>query len=101
MSEERIDFLEERIDKLEKKIDNSFLIRKDIEVVEENEEFLEEEEWIKEKKREFEGDIIAFTKKKGNLKLLAHSKEREKLLKKIDNMLENQKISEHDPILFR
>lgn len=99
---EKIGNLERKLNILENKVEESYLIKPIPEKYRQNQKFLEEEEWIRKNKKKFENEIIIFKKDEdNNLKLLGHSKEKIKLLKKIDELYENMILDENDRIFFR
>ncbi|MHA1292661.1 MAG: hypothetical protein ACTSQJ_08360 [Promethearchaeota archaeon] len=107
--------LKNRIDILEKKIHDIYQklkffennIKQQIEFksisnkFNKNMEFINQEEWLLKQKNLYPNEIIAYTIRNKNLRLLAHSNDQKILLNKIDKLIEEKIISEKDKIYFR
>ena len=66
-----------------------------------SEKFLEQERWINNKKSLYPEETIVYTIRNGEPIFLTHSKIKEKLSKKIDELFDKREINKQDKIYFR
>lgn len=66
----------------------------------ENEEFIIQQNWIKDQKEKYPDETIVYTIRNEEMVLLAHSSEETELFNKIDDLLEKNLISKENKIYF-
>ena len=62
--------------------------------------FQRRQEWLERQRKQYPDEILAYIEKKDKYMLLAHSKSESDLLAQIDDLIEKNKISQNDIILF-
>ena len=99
--ERKVEKLYKRLEQLDKKIEGGLSFKPIPVELLNNQAFIEEEKWISEQKSLYPNETIAFIKKEKELILLLHSDKEDRLLKKVDELIKLQKISDEDIIYFR
>lgn len=79
----------------------SIILKHPIEINEEHKRFLEEQKKIEELKSEYEGEILAFTRKENKLILVAHALLEDELKEEIFTKLRKKEINKSDRIFYR
>jgi len=63
-------------------------------------EFYHRQDWFEDQRKRYPNELLAYMKKNDEFILLAHSKTESELLKQIEVLLKNNKISQDEIILF-
>ena len=93
-----VDKLKEKLEKFEK---NSIIkLKPMVEDQSRIQEFYEEEDWIEKQRSKFPNELIAYINKDNKRVLIAHSDKERDLLKQIDALIKQGKISENQIIFF-
>lgn len=89
------------LENIKKTLINAIILRPIIQDVEGNKEFIEEQKYIEELKDKYEGEILAFTRQDGELKLVAHSVFKNELMDLISNAYKSNDIHKDSEIFYR
>ncbi|MHA1272731.1 MAG: hypothetical protein ACTSQS_04765 [Promethearchaeota archaeon] len=84
-----------------KKIENLIVIKPLIRDIEENKQFLKEEQIIEKYKKDFPDEILAFTRRDGGLILVAHAKNDDNLNSLLSEAKKKGIITDKDKIFYR
>ena len=63
-------------------------------------DFYDRQEWLEEQRKHYPNELLAYMMKGKFFLLLGHSKTESDLLKQIDTLIQNNKLSQEDIILF-
>lgn len=105
--ESRVDAIEKgireifrRFKQIEKNLQNKNRFKPIPQKFRENEEFIIQQNWIKDQKEKYPDETIVYTIRNEEMVLLAHSSEETELFNKIDDLLEKNLISKENKIYF-
>jgi len=90
--------IKEKIERMEK--DSIIKLKPMIEDHAIYQDFYNRQEWLEDQRKRYSNEILAYMKKGEIFILLGHSKTESDLLKQIDTLLQNNKISQEDIVLF-
>lgn len=63
-------------------------------------DFFDRQKWLEDQRKQYPNELLAYMKKDENYLILAHSNIESDLLKQIDELLQNNTISQEDIVLF-
>lgn len=89
------------LENIKNSLNKAIIFRPFIEDVEENRKFIDEQNFIEELKGKYEGEILAFARQSGELKLVAHSLFRNDLMDLIGKAYKSNEISKDTEIFYR